>query len=360
MSDLSLNALAIGSLPNSDTTSAMDIVRKNFKNIPFWPQLSKVNSLQDMTVQYSERFPGLEIDIETQTFSFNPETEEFAEKLEELYSDYFEIVENNNFELLEKYAINPPYTTTIQPFLDIIRETKPKYAKGQIIGPFTWGTMLTDSDNRCLFYDETYRDIIVKLLALKALWQVKNIQKANPETVPIIFMDEPTMSQIGTSAFLTVKKSDITDAFTELCTIIRNNGGLSAIHCCGKADWDMILQCKPDIINFDAYSFNKNILTFSKSLKPFVENGGYIAWGIVPTLDKDSLEKSNSDNLISRLEEIFNSMSKKGIDKNRLIQQSIISPSCGAGGLELEQAEYAMNLTNEISKKLKEKYGVAE
>lgn len=360
MNKLSLNALAIGSLPNSDTESAMKIVKECFKDVPFWPQLSNVNSMQDMTVQYSEKFPGLSIDKENQTFSFDPDSEEFAEQLEELYTDFSEIIDCENFESLEKYGIKAPYTTTFEPLLEIIKETKPNFAKGQIVGPFTWGTMLTDSEKKCLFYDETYRDIVVKILALKALWQIKKIKEANQETTPIIFLDEPTMSQVGTSAFLTVKKSDIIDSFNEICSIIKNNGGLSAIHCCGKADWNMILECKPNIINFDAYSFNKNILTFSKSLKNFVESGGFIAWGIVPTLDKESLEKADENSLIQRLEETINLMSEKGIDKGTLIQQSLISPSCGAGGLELSQAKYAMELTQKISEILKRKYGVNE
>lgn len=358
MEKLTLNALAIGSLPNADTDSAMEIVKKYFKDIPYWPQLSHVNSMQDMTVQYSEKFPGLSIDKENQTFSFNPESEEFAEELEELYTDFSEIVECENFEPLEKYGIKPPYTTTFEPFLKIIKDTKPNFAKGQIVGPFTWGTMLTDSESKCLFYDETYRDIVVKILSLKALWQIKKIKETNEGTIPIIFLDEPTMSQIGTSAFLTVKKSDIIDSFGEICSLIKNNGGLSAIHCCGKADWDMILECNPDIINFDAYSFNKNILTFSKSIKKFVENGGFIAWGIVPTLDKESLDKSDENTLMQRLEETIHLMSEKGIDKKILIRQSLISPSCGAGGLDLVQAEYAMELTQKISEILKRKYGV--
>ena len=102
MTKLSFNAVAIGSLPNADTKSAMEIVKDNFKDIPFWPQLSNVNSMQDMTVQYSEKFPGLHLDRENQTFEFNPDTENFAEELEELYTDYFEITECGNTDIIEK------------------------------------------------------------------------------------------------------------------------------------------------------------------------------------------------------------------------------------------------------------------
>ncbi len=351
--------MAIGSLPHKDTLSALELIKKCYSEIPFWAQLSQVNPLQDMTVQYSQKFPGLKLDIKNQSFKFDTESDEFAEELEKLYNDYYEIIEENNSDLLEDYAITEPFTTTIQPILEYIKEAKPDFVKGQIIGPFTWGTMLTDADDKCLFYDETSRDIVVKTLTLKALWQIKKFKEANPSITPIIFIDEPTMSQVGTSAFLTVKKEEILSAFDEIITAIQKREALVAIHCCGKADWELILKSKPNIINFDAYSFHKNITTFSKVLKPFLEKGGYIAWGIVPTLDKDSLEKSTVSSLMTILENSIDALAKKGISKEIILKQAIITPSCGAGGLDIKNAEKAMEFAKAISDELRKKYEVA-
>ena len=40
-SKLTLECLAIGSLPHINLENAMELVKKDFKNIPFWPQLKR-------------------------------------------------------------------------------------------------------------------------------------------------------------------------------------------------------------------------------------------------------------------------------------------------------------------------------
>lgn len=358
MSKLSLMATAIGSLPHDNIKNATDLVWREFSELPFWPQLSNVSKLEDMIIQYSEGMPGIFIEPENQIFGFNPELDDFFEKIEDFYNDYDEIVEQNNENKLEKYSIKDPYSNSFQIFIKNIAKNKPTYVKGHITGPFTWGTSIVDNDKKCIFYDETYRDLLIKHLSLKALWQIKKIKEANPSAIPIIFMDEPSMSQFGTSAFLTVKKKDIIESINPIADIIKNQGAISAVHCCGKTDWDMILDSNIDMINFDAYSFAKNISVFSDKLRIFIEKGGIIAWGIVPTLDVEGLKSSTKEILTEKLEKGIQNLVKKGIDKDLLLKQSIITPSCGAGCLSVELAEKAMSLTKEISKELIAKYGV--
>ena len=356
MSKLSLAATAIGSLPYCDEKTATLLIWQSFDNVPFWPQLAKVSSLEDMIIQYTQNIPGMEVNVEEQLFCFNPETEEFFEKLEEFYLDYDEIIEEKNYEKLEKYGIKEPYTSSIEPFCKNLKSNNPDFAKGHITGPFTWGTSICDKENKCIFYDETYRDILTKALTLKALWQVVKFKESNPNATPIIFIDEPTMSQFGTSAFMTVQENDVIESLKQISTIIQQNGGLVGVHCCGKADWDMVLKSGINILNFDAYSFAKNLTAYSTQIKTFLEKGGYIAWGIVPTLDVDALMSSTKESLIEKLEDGINSLSSKGIEKNLILKQSIITPSCGAGCLSPELAEKAMNITIEISKEMKTKY----
>lgn len=353
---LTLNCMAIGSLPHSDLNQAMEIVKKNFPKIPFWPQLAKLNRNEDMSTQFLEGIPGLSFDVNAEKIYLENESDGFFEQLENFFLDYEEIISNSNSELLEKYAITEKNSTTFRPFLQIINETKPEYAKGQVIGPFTLATTLTDINGKCAFYDETLREIITKTLSLKAIWQIKKIKQANENTTPIIFIDEPSLSQLGTSAFITISKEEVISIIKEVSDAIKENGAISAIHCCGKCDWIVPIQSEVDIINLDGYFFAQNLSLFSSELKPFLQNGGIIAWGMVPTLDKDALEKADLDSLLLKFEEATNYLIKKGMDKNLLIQNSMITPSCGTGSLTVELAEKAMNLTKELSVKLRENY----
>lgn len=353
-SQLTLECLTLGSLPHKDIESAMKVVRTDFPVIPFWPQLVRLNKNEDMIVQFIENLPGL-VDNGEKLYLDN-ESDEFFEQLETFFMDYEEIIANPDSDLIEKYNISENNSLAFRPFLEILKETKPKFGKGQICGPFTLATTLVDKEGKCAFYDETLREIIVKMLSLKVLWQIKQIRQANPETTPIIFLDEPSMSQLGTSAFITISREEVIQIVKEVTDIIKENGALSAIHCCGKCDWSLPVDCKVDIIHFDSYAFAQNLSLFSNELKPFLQNGGIIAWGVVPTLDKDALDATNLDLLLKKFDEAIDYLVKKGIDKSLIIDHSLVSTACGAGSLSIEQAEKAMDLVYQLSAELKEKY----
>ena len=353
-SELKLECMAIGSLPHNNLENAMNIVKKYFNNIPFWPQLTKISKNEDMIVQFLENMPSFFSDNDK--CYLETESEKFFEDIEQFLNDYDEIISDINSPLLEKYSISENNSLAFPEFLKLIKETKPSYAKGQIVGPFTLSTTLVDKDGRCAVYDETLREIIIKTLTLKALWQIKQIKKVNFATIPVIFIDEPSISQLGTSAFITISYEDVIDMIKAISDVIQANGGLCAIHCCGKCDWRVPIKAGVDIINLDAYTFAQNLSLFTDDLKTFLGNGGKIAFGIVPTLNSEVLDKVELQDMISVFEKAVKYLTNKGINEKLVIENSIVTPSCGAGSLSEELAEKAMRLTKELSQILKERY----
>ncbi len=353
--NLKLQALAIGSLPHDNVDDAMNLVKKDFYNIPFFPQLANVSKNEDMIIQFLEGLPSF-LPYNFENFSIDSESEKFFEDLEIFFADYEEIIENPNSEIIEKYSISENFSSAFPKFEQLIKETKPMYAKGQIVGPFTLSTTIVDKDGKCAIYDDTLREIIVKLLSLKVLWQIKHIKKANAGTVPIIFMDEPSLSQLGTSAYLTVSEKEVVGMLSEICEVIKANGGICAIHCCGKCDWTIPIKVGVDIINFDAYAFAQNLCIYSSEIKEFLLNGGKLAWGVVPTLDSAALDKINISDLISIFDDSVKYLTNKGVDEKLIIDNSLITSSCGAGSLTVNLAEKAMDLVCELSNELKKRF----
>lgn len=356
---LTLKATAVGSLPHKNPKDAIDLIFDKFKEIPFWPQLAGVDRHEDMTVQYLQGIPGIKFDEDHGKFIFDAQSDEFFMELEEFFMDYEAIVNEKDLTNLEKYAITEPYTCAIPLYLERLKKGNYQFAKCHIIGPFTLGTSLCDSENVCAFYDETYREVLIKGLTLKAVWQIEQIKKISPNCTPIMFMDEPVMSQYGTSAFITVKKEDVVEALKEVSDVIQDFRALCAVHCCGKSDWSVLIDAGVNIINFDAYAFSKSLGAYAKEMEGFLTNQGYIAWGLVPTLDKNALAAVTLDDLEQKFEEAINDLSKKSggkISKELILKQSFFTPSCGAGGLSLELAQKAMTLVNDLSEKMKAKY----
>ena len=62
--------------------------------------------------------------------------------------------------------------------------------------------------------------------------------------------------------------------------------------------------------------------------------------------------------MIKKYQTAVKYLTKNGIDEKLVIENSIITPSCGAGALTVEQAEKAMDLTKQLSISLKEIYNI--
>jgi len=352
---LTLRATAVGSLPHDNIDNALGLIWEEFKEFPFWPQLSACNKNDDMILQFVGSIPGCSFSESKKKWVFDAHGDKFYEDLENFFIDYESIIAGD-LELLEKYSITEEFSAAKNDFLKKIEATKPPFIKAQVTGPFTWGTMLVDTEGKCAFYDDTLREIIVRALAMKALWQIKKFKELSPESTPVIFLDEPSMSQYGTSAFITVKREDIIVALKQIAEVLQANGALVGVHCCGKTDWSMIIDSGVDIINFDGFYFGESLALYAKQVEKFLKKGGYIAWGIVPTLDKDALEAASLESLLEVFETAKDYLLKKKIDEKLLLKQSFITPSCGAGSVSIPLAEKAMKLSAGIGKALQKKY----
>ena len=73
---------------------------------------------------------------------------------------------------------------------------------------------------------------------------------------------------------------------------------------------------------------------------------------------KTAVKKAELSELVSIYEKAVKYLTQKGIDEKLVITNSMITPSCGAGGLDETLAEKAMNLTKLLSDNLKEKYSI--
>jgi methionine synthase II (cobalamin-independent) len=343
----------IGSLPHVDAKESTQLMLRYTPRIPAWVQMPKL-SKEGMLVQFSEGIPGLV--FKEGKLSFLNEGQEFEDALLKFYEEYLFALDGTSIKDLKRFAISLEYASGLYALFDLLGSipTSLDAIKCQITGPFTLGTGLTDKTGRYAYYDPTLKDIIVKSLSLKAKWQ---ISKFKPFGVPVIVsIDEPSLVGYGSSAFISVTKDDIQKSLEEIIGVIHLKEGIAATHCCENTDWALLLETGIDIISFDAYGFFDNIIIYENELKKFIERGGIIAWGIVPTHDTDVLSSETVDSLMSRWLDNIQRLTAKGIDFNRLLRQSLITPSCGAGSLSLELAEKALALTKDLSEKIIREY----
>jgi len=98
-------------------------------------------------------------------------------------------------------------------------------------------------------------------------------------------------------------------------------------------------------------SFDRFIL-YPDQIKRFIASGGILAWGIVPTLNAEDIEKETTDSLVAGFEQKVQKVADIGIDHQTILRQSLITPSCGAGSLSLDLTEKVLTLTRSVSDRL--------
>ena len=59
--------------------------------------------------------------------------------------------------------------------------------------------------------------------------------------------------------------------------------GPRGIHLCGNPDWDFLLNLDMDILSLDVYTNAEIFAACAGSIKKFLDRGGVLVWGIVPT-----------------------------------------------------------------------------
>ncbi len=230
----------------------------------------------------------------------------------------------------------------------------PIAVKGQITGPFTLGTGIVDQNKQAIFYDAQLRDAAVKLLALKARWQVRQLLRFKQPV--LIFVDEPGLAGFGSSEFTSISRDDISQCFEEIFEAVHLEGGLVGVHVCANTDWSLVLDSSADIISFDAYAYFDRFILYPEQVKNFIESGKILAWGIVPTLNPEEIARETIESIWDRWLEQAKQVVALGIDMQKLINQSLITPSCGIGSLGLDSAGKVINLTKAVSRKVRNLY----
>ncbi len=310
----------IGSLPHHSVTDGCRLVLSSF-DIPFWPQFPRISFKEFMIPQYAEGLPFLRMDAEKEMIWVDRNG---SDELERFY-------ESCTTE--SRIAISEDHAQGLHALLRMIKGRRFACLKGHVTGPLTFTLGLKDVNGKALYFDEEFREISLMLLQAKTRWQIDMLRQ-HAEKV-IIFVDEPILSALGSSSYLGVSPEETLRLLREVAATIKDEGGIAGIHCCGNADWPMVMQSGADIVNFDAYDYLDTLALYHEECRNFLEQGGFFAWGIVPT--SDAIVGENPDSLRDRFRQGIRKLSEH-IPRDLLLSRMLITPSCGTGSRSVDEA----------------------
>ena len=341
--------LLIGSLPVSDHAQATEIILQYTPEIPIWPQLP-VHKEEGMLVQFLSGFPG-ETERDGKVF-IDSEAASFDDDFLAFYSDYIEVTEGGADLGSSRFVLTPETAKGFFTFLEQTGRNRTELTalKGQITGPVTFCTAMADGSGRAIFYNEQLRDAAVKMLALKAAWQIRRMAAICPTA--IVFFDEPGLAGFGSSAFITIGADDIKACLNEVFAAVHAEGGLAGVHVCANTEWPVILESDVDIVSCDTYSFFDKLLLYPEHLKDFFSRGGILANGVIPTIP-EFLDIETAETLTARWLAQTAQLESIGISRDRIYAQTLITPSCGTGSLPLQYAQKVLELTQAVSRAIR-------
>jgi hypothetical protein len=337
-------ATAIGSMPHTDPSEACDLILNSIPEIPIWPQLPKANFREEMEIQYSEGFPCVVLDEEKQRMYFQTD--------KDITSDFEKFYENYMAENLDYFRISLDFSHGIYEMEKKLSEKSPpdlKYFKSHVTGPLTIGLGRVDENKRSIYYNEMFRDVIVKGTEMKARWVLNKFKFLG--CTQICFIDEPILSGFGSSTYVSVHRPDVVQYLNDVIQAVHKEEAIAGIHCCGNTEWTILIDAGVDVISFDAYEYAETIAFYPDQMNAFLEKGGVLAWGIVPTSEK--INQETPESLVNNLEASMDNLAGKGIDKDLIRKQCLVTPSCGTGSRTVELTKKTFDQLSHVSQILR-------
>ncbi|MCG3181912.1 MAG: hypothetical protein BIFFINMI_04352 [Phycisphaerae bacterium] len=350
-------ATGIGSFPHPTPEQAVDLVLASIPDAPVWPQLPTMSLNEQMEIQYSEGLPRRHIEADKRRMYFDT-TGDTSEDLAAFYEAYLAAMDpdagNGDCSAM---AIGPEFSRGIYAMEKRLKAEGKKrpFVKVQVTGPLSFSLTIVDQDKRALYYNDEFRDVVVKALAMKARWQ---IQKFRPFADNVIcFIDEPILAGFGSSTYVSVGRDDVVAILGEVIEAIHADGGLAGVHVCANTEWSMLIDAGVDLVNFDAFEYGETIALYPEHVKKLFDRSGALAWGILPTSPK--IREQDVDRMVAHFDRVVDHLAKRtGIDKALIVRQSAITPSCGTGSLSVEDSTRVFSLLGPTSAALKKKYGL--
>lgn len=307
-------ATAIGSLPHRDPHAAAALVLRCLPDLPAAPQLPELTVRERVVAQWAGAIPDVTV-LPDGALQVDARLDPLAE--------------------LDTAFTHDTHSGLLT-FLDVAgRQPKPpRRVKLQTAGPLTMGVALMHAGVTAdVAFPLALRVVRSWSRALDAL-----VAEALPGAETVLFLDEPGLVRWRNEDAPLDRELAI-DALSSALVVTE---GLSGVHVCGRGDLRLVLDAGPDIVHFDLAMLEPE---HSVAIARFLEGGGWIAWGAVPT-HRPVGERPQP--LWNTLLDTWCDLTRRGCDPVRLRTQALIAPACGLAGHGLSQAERAMLLAREI------------
>jgi hypothetical protein len=327
----------IGSLPLTSATSAIRSVAEFSPEVPFWPQLPQLSRQESIVGQGLGIVENL-IEPRSEGYGYQVKAGQLDSVLEILHRSSGELTPANaaGFGAFEKALSSGLFSAAIA-------------VKGQFEGPITLSAYLFQN-GRPFLADPTLFAAIAFHVSQIIGWQIDRLQSAG---LPVLlFVDEPALC-LDAPVSNAVPEEKRLNALAATLEGVRSRGAYAGLHCCAARPFERMCRVQPDIISFDAHEGLDSFFADWHALD-FMQQGGTVAYGIVPT--RSGVNAVDSASIFLRW---LKAASLAG-DPQKFAQRAMITATCGLGLLDPSAVAESFGVAHSVGKLIRSLAGSPE
>jgi len=344
--------LHLGILPHKNINAVVDIVSKYFHDVPFWAQLPNYAPIEGRFQQYLTNIPGVKTDLLGKMCYLDTKSYLYRSRSISVIKDYDDI----SLSILKNYR---PNSVFFDYFLRIIDEQKPKFAKGQIMGPLSLGVLLRDDTGMPVIENRKAMDIIIKSVCMQIISQICEMKTVSPAITPYIFVEEPEITKVCQPGTSMRSKKKVLTILKSVANSIKENGGIPVFHSNNCLDWSLPIDAGFEVLSFNAETQFVTILNTSVKMDRFLNSRGKLAWGVIPA-NPDDITHADSFVVFSKYMECVSRLKTfYKLHKSLILNHSIVTVGMNSEAFTEVVSEKAIVLARTLSERIAQEAAIA-
>jgi hypothetical protein len=216
------------------------------------------------------------------------------------------------------------------------------WVKWQFVGPVTFGHALMRAG---VPMSEAF-EAAVRCVRDRVEHMLGAVEAAMPGCKQLVFIEESDFAELMQPGFPIAPDTAIDLVSGALAAI--ETTAVAGLHVCGMADIPSLLATGPAVLSLPV---RPEVADSAGYLVRFMERGGYIAWGVVPT---NGPITTSAERPWRQLSKLWCELVERGADPALLRQQAIITPECGLSSHTPAVAERVHRIAAEVAARVRD------
>jgi len=230
----------------------------------------------------------------------------------------------------------------LRTFLDVA-EGRTTPVKWQFTGPVTLGRALMRAG--VPMHDAF--DVAVRAVRHHMRSVTDEVRRRLPDAPQVVFVDEPDLDDLDDDTFPIAPDTAIDLMSGALAAIERDV--VVGLHSCSSVSLRSLVAAGPEVLSVPVAMVDGNAAN-AAVLSGFMESGGFVAWGVVPT---DGPMMAGADRWWKKLADLWCELVQHGCDAKLLRERALVTPACGLAVHDVAAAGAIFEQVRDIAERVR-------